>query len=72
MKNYIEDLLNELIEEAKEIKTNDDFDRGKLFGYYFSISKILNQALSFGLLDELPRKLRDFNPETLLNDQDQQ
>lgn len=68
MENYIEDILNQLIEEAKEIKPIDDFEKGKLFGYYFSISKILTQALSFGVLDKLPKNLREFNPETLLNE----
>ncbi len=68
MENYIEDILNQLIEEAKEIKVIDEFEKGKLFGYYFSISKILTQALSFGVLEKLPKHLREFNPESLLNE----
>lgn len=66
MENFIEDILNQLIEEAKEIKVSDDFERGKLFGYYFAISKILNQVEAFGLLDKLPKSLQKFKPENLL------
>ncbi len=66
MENFIEDLLNQLIEEAKEIKAYDDFERGKLFGYYFAISKTLNQVEAFGLLDKLPKSLQKFKPECLL------
>lgn len=68
MENFIEDILNQLIDEAKVIKPIDDFEKGKLFGYYFSISNILSQAVSFGVIDKLPLKLREFNPESLLND----
>jgi hypothetical protein len=68
MENFIEDILNQLIEEAKEIKAIDDFEKGKLFGYYFSISNILSQAVSFGVIDKLSKKLREFNPESLLNE----
>lgn len=68
MKNYLEDLLTQLIEEALEIKTNAtaDFEKGVLFGYYESISKILNLAEAFGIADELSDKLRKFKPEDLL------
>jgi hypothetical protein len=66
MENYIEDILKQLIQDAKEIKPIDDFEKGKLFGYYFSISIILSQAASFGVLDKLPKNLRDFSPESLL------
>jgi hypothetical protein len=68
MENFIEDILNQLIDEAKAIKPIDDFEKGKLFGYYFSISNILSQAVSFGVIDKLPVKLREFNPESLLNE----
>jgi len=68
MENFIEDTLNQLIEEAKKIKPIDDFEKGKLFGYYFSISYILSQAVSFGVIDKLSENLREFNPESLLNE----
>ena len=68
MENFIEDILNQLIEEANEIKPIDDFEKGKLFGYYFSISNILNQAESFGVINKLSDKLREFKPESLLNE----
>ena len=69
IENYIEDVLTQLIEEAKGIKVNktDDFQRGKLFGYYEAISKLLIQAESFGVAEKLPEHLRDFNPESLIN-----
>jgi hypothetical protein len=70
MENLIEEILTQLIEEAVEIKANatDDFAKGKLFGYYASISKILNQAEAFGLSDKLPENLQEFNPEDLLSE----
>lgn len=70
MKNFIEDVLIQLIEEAGEIKANafDDFEKGKLFGYYFAISNILSQAAAFGVLDKLPDNIQKFNPEDLLSE----
>ena len=69
MEHYLEDTINQLIEEAFEIKENaqDEFERGKLFGYYETISKLLNQAEAFGITDKIPLKWRDFNPENLLS-----
>lgn len=66
MENFIEDILNRLIEEAKEIKPVDDFEKGKLYGYYFAISHIMNQAEAFGIFDQLTDKLQQFKPEYLL------
>ena len=70
MENFIEDILNQLIEEANEVKINasDDFEKGKLFGYYFTISNILSQAVAFGLFDKLTKNLQEFKPEDLLSD----
>ncbi|HQH19597.1 MAG TPA: hypothetical protein PKZ43_08575 [Bacteroidales bacterium] len=70
MENFIEEILTQLIEEANEIKKNalDDFEKGKLYGYYESISKILNQAESFGVFDKLPKNLQEFKPEDFLNE----
>ncbi len=69
MENYLEDTINQLIEEALELKKDaqDEFKKGKLFGYYETISKLLNQAAAFGIEDKIPLKWRDFNPEELLN-----
>lgn len=69
MENIIEEILSQLIEEATDLKSNtgDDFEVGKLFGYFIAISKILNQAEAFGLIDKLPTSLSEFNPESLLN-----
>lgn len=70
MENFIEDILNQLIEEANTIKVNasDDFEKGKLFGYYHAISNILSQAIAFGVFDKLPKDLQEFNPEDLLGE----
>ncbi len=68
MENYIEDILNQLIEEASEIKANtsDEFEKGKLFGYYECISKLFSQAVAFNVFDKLPKNLQEFKPESLL------
>lgn len=70
MENLIEEILTQLIEEAFELKINaiDDLEKGKLLGYYCSISKILNQSEAFGIADNLPKKLKEFNPEDLLKE----
>ena len=66
MENFIKDILNQLIEEANDIKASDDFEKGKLFGYYLAISNILNQSEAFDVLDKLPKNLREYKPECLL------
>jgi hypothetical protein len=58
---------HDIVKEMRELYP-DDFEKGKLFGYYFSISNILSQAVGFGVIDKLPLKLREFNPESLLNE----
>jgi hypothetical protein len=70
MGSFIEEILTQLIEEAGEIKANasDDFEKGKLFGYYESISKILNQTEAFGIFNKLPYNIQKFNPEDLLSE----
>ncbi|MGB4838194.1 MAG: hypothetical protein WBP08_04295 [Saprospiraceae bacterium] len=69
MENYIEDILGQLIEEANDLKrvAITEFDIGILHGYYRAISILLNQAESFGIIDKLPSKLRDFKPEELIS-----
>ena len=71
MENFIEDVLNQLIEEAIELKkiNSDEFEKGKLFGYYFSISRILSQAVAFGNFEKLSKELQEFNPESLLDEE---
>ncbi|MBK6365433.1 MAG: hypothetical protein IPG18_17510 [Saprospiraceae bacterium] len=70
MENFIEEILSQLVEEALEIKANasDEFQNGKLFGYYESISKIYNQADAFGVFDKLSKSLQEFKPESLLSE----
>ncbi|MFV0530614.1 MAG: hypothetical protein ACK5MD_04165 [Flavobacteriales bacterium] len=67
---FIEEILTQLIKEAEEIKANasDEFQNGKLFGYYESISKIYGQAEAFSVFDKLPKNLQEYNPEGLLNE----
>lgn len=68
MENLLEEILTLLIDEANNLKVNasNDFEIGKLFGHYESISIILDQAQSFGIFDKLPNSLQEFNPESLL------
>ncbi len=69
MEYYLEDTINQLIEEGFELKKNaqNEFEKGKLFGYYEVISKLLNQAEAFGISSKFPRELREFNAESLLD-----
>jgi hypothetical protein len=66
---YLEDLLNELLADALELKkeASSEFERGKLMGYYEVILTVLNQARAFGITESLPEKVRQFDPESLLN-----
>jgi hypothetical protein len=66
---YLCDTLNQLIDDAFELNHNakNEFEKGKLFGYYEIISRLLNQAEAFNISNILSEKVRDFNPETLLN-----
>jgi len=68
MENYLEDIVSQLIEEALELKknSNNEFEKGKLFGYYEIISRLLNQAEAFGISDKLSPKWRNYNVEELL------
>lgn len=68
LENYIEDSLNQLIDEALDLReiAKTEFDKGKLFGYYETISKLLNQAEAFDISDRLSETVREFNPESLL------
>jgi hypothetical protein len=70
MENLIEDILNQLINDALELKHNStsDFIKAELIGYYKCISKILNQAEAFGMSHLIPENLRDFNAESLITD----
>jgi len=63
MENFIEDIVNQLTKEPKEIKSSasNDFEKGQLFGYYHSISNILSKAIAFKLFDKLTKNLQAFN-----------
>lgn len=68
MEYYITDTLNQLLDEAIEIKKNinSEFEKGKLVAYYEIISRLLNQAEAFGISDKLTERVRNFNLESLL------
>jgi hypothetical protein len=69
MKNYLEDVLTELIREAQLLKSIDnksDFEISRSTGYYEIISKMLNQIESFNLTNQISNKITDFNPEELI------
>lgn len=68
MEYYLSDTLNQLLDEALEIKKNinSEFEKGKLVGYYEIISRLLNQAEAFGISDKLTERVRNFNLESLL------
>jgi len=68
MEYYITDTLNQLLDEAIEIKKNinSEFEKGKLLAYYEIISRLLNQAEAFGISDKLTERVRNFNLESLL------
>ena len=69
MENIIEEILTQLIDDAYQLKkcVVSDFEKGKLLGYYLTITKILNQVEAFGIANKLPNHLREFNPEDLWN-----
>lgn len=65
---YLQEVLEQLIEKVP-ITTDEykvEFDKGKLWGYYFSLSKVLSIAEIFGFTNYLPENLKDFDPETLI------
>ena len=66
---YLEDTINQLLEEALALKgkVDSEFDKGKLVGYYEAISKLLNQAEAFCISDKLSERVRNFNLESLLD-----
>ncbi len=68
MHDYLTDVLNQLIEEAIELKSQpqSEFEEGLLTGYYRAISKLLNQAEAFGIAKFLPSDLRQYDVEKLL------
>jgi hypothetical protein len=65
-RHYLNDTIGQLIEMAKETENNDEFNQGILFGYFHSISFLLNQANAFQILDLLDKEIQDFIPESLI------
>lgn len=69
IENYIGDTIIQLLEEAIELKkvSDNEFNKGKLFGYYEVISRLLNQAEAFGISEKLPKRIHEYNLESLIN-----
>jgi len=68
MINLLEDILDQLVENAIELKNNSEteMDNGKLLGYYECISIILNRAEAFNISDKLCSRFKNLNVEKLL------
>lgn len=74
-KNYLEDCLQELVERATQSnlaasKTKEDFEQGRSMAYYEVISYLIEQAEVFDIKKELSDKIRSFNPDRLLNQEE--
>lgn len=64
---YLNDTIRQLIDLAKAIKETDDYNQGILYGYYASISRLLNQAEAFDIIGNLDKDIQDYNPEKLFS-----
>lgn len=63
---YLNDTLKQLINLAKDVENTDEYYQGVIYGYYASISILLNQAEGFGIIEDLDEDIKDFVPESLL------
>lgn len=66
---YLEEVLDQLIEKAIEVKkegTRSKFSEGMLWGYYFTLSKLLSIATVFNFINHLPKSLQAFDPASLV------
>ena len=72
MKEYIEDVLTELVNEAKSLREKrlDEFNEGRLNGIYTAVLIMLNRTVTWGIEDQLSKEWQDFSPEELLNIKD--
>lgn len=64
---YLNDTIRQLIDLAKAIKETDDYNQGILYGYYASISRLLNQAEAFDIIGNLDKDIQDYTPEKLFS-----
>jgi len=64
---YLNDTIRQLIDLAKEVKETDDYNQGILYGYYASISRLLNQAEAFDIIENLDKDIQNFKPEKLFS-----
>lgn len=67
---YLNDTIRQLIELAESVSIQgpeEEFETGKIHGIYICITRILNQAEGFGILDSLDEDITNFEPEVLLS-----
>ena len=56
--NYLNDSIKQLIESAKNLTDENDFDKGVRVGFYQTISFLLNQSTAFGIFENLTMRLK--------------
>lgn len=69
---YVECMLGGLLDDALELRKEvingpNMLNFGELIGRYKAMKIFLDQAKKHGIKDKLPPRLRDLNPEELLN-----
>lgn len=64
---YLNDTIHQLIDLANEIKDKDAYNQGILYGYYASLSRLLNQAEAFDIIKALDKDIQEYNPEILFS-----
>lgn len=60
------DSIKQLIELAKYLTDENDFDKGVRIGFYQTISLLLNQSVAFGIYEKLDKEIKEFNIESLI------
>lgn len=64
--NYLNDTIKQLIESAKSLTNENDFDKGIRVGYYQTISFLLIQSTAFGVFYKLDNDIKEFNIESII------
>jgi hypothetical protein len=62
----LNDCIHQQIERANDVDLKDNFNEGIRFGFYSSISHLLNQAEAFQIINQLDKDIQEFVPEILL------
>lgn len=66
---YLNDTIRQLINLAKDVSQKDEYNEGVVYGYYASISRLLNQAEGFNIIEQLDDDVKNFEPESLISNQ---